>query len=199
MNGQMEKGLEQATGEEALGTKPRSHQQAVPPPSSVGQEPGSSHRDYPRHSPPSQAHQPRLSPLLPVLSRSQPSHKAWVCQMHPARHGPTSPIPSMQITLLVFFTGSKHTGMVAGGLKLAILLQLQQNQLLCHNLLERFLKMLRTHPAQSFLLCPHRHLPSPSLYLSKASGIIIPVKNTCTRRFNTSRLKKNLIKFLGRK
>lgn len=34
----MEKGLERATGEEASGTKPRSHQQAVPPPSSVGQE-----------------------------------------------------------------------------------------------------------------------------------------------------------------
>lgn len=34
MNGQMEKGLEGATGEQALGTTLRSHQQAVPPPSS---------------------------------------------------------------------------------------------------------------------------------------------------------------------
>lgn len=43
----MEKGLERATGEEALGSRVRSQQQAAPAPSSVGQEPGSSRRDYP--------------------------------------------------------------------------------------------------------------------------------------------------------
>lgn len=69
MKGQMEKGLERATGEAALGSKLRSQQQAVPPRSSLGQEPGPSHRDYP--TTPRQA---RLSspafPSAPALSSS---------------------------------------------------------------------------------------------------------------------------------
>lgn len=84
----MGKGLERAAGGEALGSRACSQQQAVPPPSSEGQEPDSSHRDYPRSSLPSQA--PALPfPLLPAFPRSQPRHKARVCQMCPARHGPT--------------------------------------------------------------------------------------------------------------
>lgn len=70
----MEKGLERATGEEALGTKPRSHQQAVPPPSSVGQEPGSSHRDYPPPLPakPGSPATPFPSPPCSLQELAQP-------------------------------------------------------------------------------------------------------------------------------
>lgn len=80
----MGKGLERATGEEALGSKLCSHQQAVPP-LSVGQEPGSSHRDYLSHRDypslrdyphtPCQARLAIRAFPLPALSRSSPATK----------------------------------------------------------------------------------------------------------------------------
>lgn len=75
----MEKGLEWATGEAALGSKLRSQQQAVPPRSSLGQQPGPSHRDYPAA--------PRQARLT---SRAFPLSSCFLLQFSPAFSQPQS-------------------------------------------------------------------------------------------------------------
>lgn len=80
----MEKGLEWATGEQALGIKLRSHQQAVPPLSSAGQ---AGARVRPQ----------RLSPALPsplcFLHELAQPQSVGLSEMYPACHRHTDLIP----------------------------------------------------------------------------------------------------------
>lgn len=76
----MEKGLARATGEQILGSQQRSHQQAVPPPSSTGRSPALAAAPHP----------PRLSLLLfsPHLSPAT-EHGAVRCILYTTEEATT--------------------------------------------------------------------------------------------------------------